>query len=164
MCWQCNASPHAGELCWTQGDLTARWRQTLRSHEMYLAKLQDRGAPLPPIFLIRALRLEGCLGDWMHTSDQGVASHIVGNCLHEIMRLAHWGATQFEQARGLGDELKAWYKSTKEKYRIDGKVTFARVKKPGEWPRFLAKAAATFIAKLVHWPNGVNQFCNIYMC
>ena len=28
-------------------------------------------------------------------------------------------------------------------YRIDGKVTFVRVKKSGEWPKFLAKAAAT---------------------
>ena len=143
MCWLCNASPKSGDLCWTKGSKHALWRRTLRSHEKYLAELSDKGKPIPALFQIRTLRLEGVFADVLHTIDQGVASHLVGNIMHDVMRQGHWGNTQSDQAAKLDQHLKAWYKSQKEGTRIDGKITFQRVKKSDDWPRLLAKAAPT---------------------
>ena len=142
MCWQCNASPH-GHLCWGRGDCRAPWRATLRSHEQYLASLAAQGLQPPAIFEIKTVRIEGVMGDVMHTLDQGVTAHVVGNVMYEVMKLGQWGSTQAEQAAGLNDDLKKHYTATKEQYRIDGKITFTRVRKTGDWPRFLGKAAAT---------------------
>eukprot|EP00959_Pyramimonas_sp_CCMP1952_P285274 5964947-Pyramimonas_sp.AAC.1 len=84
------------------------------------------------------------MADLMHTLDQGVTSHVVGNVMYEVMQLGHWGPTQAEQAKGLYNDLRDYYKDVKEEYRIDGKINFSRVRKAAtEWPVFLAKAAAT---------------------
>eukprot|EP00972_Heterocapsa_arctica_P034977 5148832-Heterocapsa_arctica.AAC.1 len=54
-----------------------------------------------------------------------------------------WGANQEQRAAVLNEKLKEYYQRTKEKHRIDGRLTFARIKKSGDWPKFLGKAAST---------------------
>jgi hypothetical protein len=113
------------------------------THESYLNELQLAGKPIPALFEIRTLRIEGVLGDAMHTLDLGVSSHLCGNIMFEIMETAGWGSTQEERAAKLNSHLKAYYKDTKERYKVDGRVTFRRVRKSGDWPKFLGKAAST---------------------
>jgi len=143
MCWMCNASPD-GPLCWARNDPAAPWRGTLHSHESYLAWLAAQGLPVPCIFLIRTLRLEGVLADVMHTMCLGVTAHVCGNIMHEVMEAnPGWGATQADRVRSLDARLGRWYKETKEEHKVNGKLTYARIKKPGDWPKFLGKAAST---------------------
>ena len=140
MCWKCKASPHSGELCWTRHSMQAGWRRTLRTHDSWVQEVRDRGGELPAIFQIRTLRLEGVLGDAMHTIDQGITPSLVANVMCEVMET--FGGNQDTKAKALDKHLKDWYKTTKEEYRIDGKLTYNRVKKSGQWPFLLCKAAA----------------------
>lgn len=143
MCWMCNASPD-GPLCWAKHDQDAPWRSTLQSHESYLARLAAEGHKKPNIFLVRTLRLEGVLADVMHTMCLGVAAHVCGNVMHEVMEAnPAWGATQADRCKTLKGRLDLWYKETKEQHKYDGKLTYARIKKAGDWPKFVGKAAAT---------------------
>jgi len=162
MCWICMASPD-GELRWTRGDEGAPWRGTLKSHEVYLAMLRAMGVRVPGVFHIRSLRLEGVLGDSMHTIDMGVSAHLCGNVMHEVMEANRgWGSTKADRVATLGDKLKAYYSRTKEKHRIAGKLTCQRIKKPGDWPKFLGKAADTrrlvyFAAELAKEHNSRSE-------
>lgn len=161
MCFICNASPH-GPLRWTRGDEGAPWRNTMKSHESYLALLQARFERIPSLFAIRSLRLEGVMADAMHTIDLGVASHLCGNVMCEVMETAGWGTTQAARAKVLGEKLKAYYTRTKEKHRISGKMSYFRVKQPGDWPKFLGKAADTrrlvyFAAELAKEHNSRSE-------
>ena len=143
MCWLCKASPTHGPLVWTNGLPTAGWRGTLRSHEQWLAELAASRKRIPAVFKIKTLRLEGVMCDVLRDLDQGVSSHTVGNVMVTAMNKGHWGSTQAERAAGLEQHLKSWYKSHKGMYRIEGKIPYARVRAPNDWPKFKAKAAAT---------------------
>jgi hypothetical protein len=149
MCFMCKASPRPVPLVWTNGGADAPWRRTLCTHESYIADLHRDGRRPASIFAIRTLRLEGVLADVMHTMDLGVTSHVCGNIMHEVMETAGWGSTQAARATKLNDHLQAYYKATKEKHRVDGRVTYGRVKRSGDWPKFLGKAAST--RRLVHY-------------
>ena len=142
MCFMCKASP-TGPLCWSRGDAEAPWRATMKSHESYLAELAAEHKQVPAVFAIRTLRLEGVIADAMHTIDLGVAAHLCGNVMHEVMETAGWGPTQADRAKVLSQELQAYYKRTREKHKLDGKLTYHRIKKSGDWPKFLGKAAHT---------------------
>ena len=41
------------------------------------------------------------------------------------------------------NDLKLWYKRTRSKYRLQGRLTAERVRASGDWPKLKAKAAAT---------------------
>eukprot|EP00959_Pyramimonas_sp_CCMP1952_P126167 2638337-Pyramimonas_sp.AAC.1 len=142
MCWKCNASPLQGDLCWTCTGAEAGWRKTLRSHSTYIRGLEQRGEPLPAIMGIRALRLEGILGDAMHSLDQGVTNMVVGNVMVEVMDSGDFGTNQDMKAANLDKHLKAYYKRTGERYQIDGKLSYVRIRKQGQWPSLSCKAAA----------------------
>ena len=92
MCWQCNATPRAGALCWTHSEADAGWRASLRDHQTYLAIMRVRGEEPPAVFGITTLKLEACMGDVMHTMDfgsywsRGWQHHVGGDRAHAILR------------------------------------------------------------------------------
>jgi hypothetical protein len=103
--------------------------------------------------MIKVLRLEGFLPDAMHGMDEGFTADVCGNIMHEVMETAGWGSTQPKRAEQLDQELKKHYKEIKETVKIDGRITYDRVKMSGDWPVFKGKAAATrhlvpFVVKL----------------
>eukprot|EP00959_Pyramimonas_sp_CCMP1952_P421107 8821541-Pyramimonas_sp.AAC.1 len=86
MCWMCSASNAMDSpLCWTKG----AWRNTIRTHEDYINGLRAQGAPVPALFRVISLRMEGVALDCLHVLDQGISSHIIANALVEIM--GQWG-------------------------------------------------------------------------
>ena len=115
----------------------------MKSHEDYVADLVARGVPLPMLFLIEALRMEGVLIDSLHAVDQGIASHILGNIIFETMRLGQWGNNMKVQLEGLVAYLNNWYSRNRSRNRIQGKLTMERIKTSAEWPKLKAKGAAT---------------------
>ena len=143
MCWICNASNSVEALLWTMTRLGAGWRDTVRTHESYLAELAAAGKVVPALFKILSLRLEGIMCDILHAVDQGLASHLIANVLVEILGLNVWGTTQKANVAGLDKDLQAWYKATQDKTKVQGKLTYERLKTKGEWPKLKAKAAAT---------------------
>jgi hypothetical protein len=142
-CWLCSAGPDTAGLEWSEFGEGAGWRPTVRDHEKYLADLAASGKLLPGLFKIRTLRLEGVCIDVLHAIDQGVASHLSGNILAEVMEQGQWGAIKKEQIAGLQADLHRWYVANKKKYRIQGKLTWDRIKTSGDWPKLKAKAACT---------------------
>eukprot|EP00959_Pyramimonas_sp_CCMP1952_P130442 2727533-Pyramimonas_sp.AAC.1 len=142
-CWLCNASPHEGHLCCFNVSSDAGWRGTLRSHESYLRNCVDTGAEPCVLMKIKTLRLEGFLPDAMHGMGEGFTAEVAGNVMYEFMEAPGWGSNQKERAARLNDDLQKHYKTTKESVRVDGKITYERVKASGDWPLLKAKAAAT---------------------
>jgi hypothetical protein len=146
MCFMCLASAMDNALSWTSAARGAGWRPTIRSHESYLAELIAAGKSLCGLFLIPGLRLEGVMVDVLHTVDLGLAAHIIANIFVEVMRLGHWGKTQEDTAKGLQADIHEWYK-TQDKdtkaSKIQGEVTYERIKTSDDWPKLKAKAAAT---------------------
>jgi hypothetical protein len=143
MCPWCRASPREGPLCWTTTSQTAKWRSTMKTHDSYLADCERTGTPVCDLFNCKTLCLEGCVSDVLHAMDEGLLPEILGNTMVEVMQRGQWGATQKLKAQGLDAHLRAWYSEVKEKTTIAGKITWERVRPPGEWPFFKAKAAAT---------------------
>jgi hypothetical protein len=102
--------------------------------------LLERGDPLPKIFLILSLRIEGVLIDAMHCCDQGISPHILANCIIEM--LPTFGPNQKDQVQALRTDLDRWYKANKGRHRIQGKLTFERLRTKSDWPKLKCKAAA----------------------
>ena len=59
------------------------------------------------------------------------------------MELGHWGRSHDAQVQGLQNDMKEWYKATGDKTKIQGELTFSRIRTSGDWPKLKAKAAAT---------------------
>jgi hypothetical protein len=143
MCFVCNASNSLDDLLWTNGTLGAGWRCTIRTHASYTAERLATGRPLPNLFKIRTLVLEGIMIDVLHAVDQGVSSHVAANVFVEVMDLGVFGATNAEAVAGLEEDLQSWYDANKGVYKIQGELNFSRIKTSGDWPKLKAKAAAT---------------------
>ena len=91
------------------------------------------------------LRLSCVMVDILHTIDQGVGSHIVANIIwyYAVLMAVFGGATYAERINRCENDLKLWYKRTRSKYRLQGRLTAERVRASGDWPKLKAKAAAT---------------------
>ena len=137
-CYVCGATL-TGATHW----LGQGWRGTIKTHESYTSDLQLAGVELPVLFLILTLCHEGVMPDVLHVVDQCIASHIIANVFIEIMALGHWGSNQGEHIEGLQDDLNDWYKDVGESSRIQGQLTFSRIRSSGDWPKLKAKAGAT---------------------
>ena len=87
------------DLKWTNANDDAPWRTTKRTHADYMALLEREGKPIPILFLILTLRLEGVMFDVLHAMDQGVAVHLVANTMVEVM--PRWSANEADRAKGL---------------------------------------------------------------
>lgn len=146
MCWMCKASSTIRHLAWTRFGADAGWRETRWTHTSYLDYL--RGANLVVPALLTAFvgfRLECVMVDVLHTVDQGVASHIIGNVfwLIAVQRLAFGRGSREEIIKRLDKHLRGWYSRTRCESHVQGKLTVDRVRTSGGWPKLKAKAAAT---------------------
>jgi hypothetical protein len=155
MCWCCRASSTIRALSWTNFSPGAEWRNTLWTHETYVAHLLAQGLPIPILLsLATGLRLESIMIDVLHTIDLGVAAHIIGNILFifGVMRAVFGGSTYVERIARVSEALTAWYKRTKCSSRIQGALTLERIRPTGQWPKLKAKAAACrHMARFALW-------------
>ena len=144
MCPWCKANNVESPLSWTDFSDVAGWRPTIWTHESWLAHLRHSGKEYSILFDIVGLRIECVMIDVLHTVDQGIASHIIGNVFWELVSAKVWVPTnQPDNVAKLNELLTQWYKDNKDKYRVQGKLTIERLRQDGGWPRFKAKAAAT---------------------
>ena len=60
-----------------------------------------------------------------------------------ILELGHWGETQEIQTKGLEKQMHLWFKRNQQASKIQGKLTFSRLRSSKEWPKLKAKAACT---------------------
>ena len=156
MCWLCKASNVHPSLFWTNFNSSAGWRKTIWTHEAYLSFLESSGAEPSGLFGIRGLRVEMIMGDVLHAVDLGVAAHVAGNILFEL--LPKFGRNQEEQVKQLQLAMQEYYKNSKVASRMDGRLTLDRLRTKGQWPKLKAKAAAVrnlipFVAALARQHN-----------
>ena len=170
MCWICGASP-TGCKGFCNVSKAAAWRATYKSHESYIASQTAKGKQPCALMGIKVLRLEGFLPDAMHGMDEGFTAEVAGNVLYECMESDGYGSNQANRADKMDAELKAHYKATKESVKIDGKLTYARVKESSEYPVLKAKAAATrhivpFLVRLAerHNTNTIHDQRRLFIC
>ena len=148
MCWMCRASSTIKDLAFSNFAPRSGWRRTRWTHESYLAHLRGLGLAIPALLIcIIGFRLECVAIDTLHTVDQGVASHIIGNVfwLIAVKKKAFGGSTQDQQIKNLDSHLRKWYQATKTRKRsmVQGKLTKERIKTSKDWPKLKCKAAAT---------------------
>ena len=155
MCFCCRASSTIKALSWTNCSPDAGWRDTLWTHDAYVAHLLDQGRPIPILLsLVIGLRLESIMIDVLHTIDLGVAAHIIGNILFifGVLRAVFGGSVYTERVAKMFEALKAWYSRTKCTSKIQGKLTLDRIRPNGDWPKLKAKAAAVrHMARFCLW-------------
>lgn len=145
-CWICSASNNQADRFWTDFSDNAGWRSAIRTDESWKAELRAAGKPVPNLFAIRGMRLEGVMVDTLHAVDQGLASHGIANVFVEVMSLGHWGSNQKSQAEGLQKDIHSWYSSaskTIKSSKVQGQLIYDRIKTSNDWPKLKAKAAAT---------------------
>ena len=75
--------------------------------------------------------------DVLHAVDQGVAQHVIGNILSEVV------GTFPDGVAGLWRDMKQWYKRTKCEYKLTAKLTAEHLKTSASYPKLKAKAAQT---------------------
>jgi hypothetical protein len=144
MCWMCLASSVIAGLLYTDCSRQAGRRHTHFTHQSYLAYLADHNLVLPTLLaLCIGFRLECILVDVLHAADLGMTAHIIGNILWETVRNHSWGgSTQEDNVALLAKDLASWYKTTKCKVRLQGKLTKERIRADGKFPKLKAKGAA----------------------
>ena len=69
-----------------------------------------KGRPIPVIFLLNGMRVEGIMIDILHTVDLGVTAHVLGNIFVEVMASGVWGTNQATSAAGLHEAVRDWEK------------------------------------------------------
>ena len=146
MCFLCRASSKIRALAWTNCGPEAGWRSTRWSHETYIEFLRGAGLAIPVLlWLVIGFRLECVMVDVLHTVDQGIASHIVGNVLWymAVVKGVLGGETIATKVELLDKHLNAWYKANKCSSKIQGKLSHQRLRSTDGWPKLKAKAAAT---------------------
>ena len=108
--------------------------------------LRVAGLALPILFVaLIGFRLECIHIDVLHTTDQGVSSHIAGNVMWHIavVKRCLGGTTQAQNIQKLQECLVKWYKSTKCQRRLQGALSIERIRSQSDWPKLKGKAAAT---------------------
>ena len=114
MCWLCHAQQGSAACAdnlklLNDGAGKGGWRARRRTHEEFIAGLLAAGQPMPGLFRIVSLRLEGVMADVLHAIDQGVASHLVGNAWWELKEV--FGAsTQARRIVLLVADRKRWHR------------------------------------------------------
>ena len=142
MCFRCKASSTIQSVAWTDCGPRAGWRDTRWSHEGYLAFLRASGFAIPVLLmLVIGFRLECVAIDVLHTVDQGVASHIIGNILWHVgvVRAALGRGTIEEKVQLLDKDLARWYKETAAKSKLQGHLTEPRLRSNNGWPKLEGK-------------------------
>ena len=126
--------------------------------------LRVLGLAIPVLFMavvgVIGLRLECVTIDVLHAVDQGFASDVIGNILWYLacIRKVFGNYVQAKCVAMLQDHLSAWYKRTKCKDRLRGKLGVEDLRKQGEYPKLRAKAAATrHLAPYVK--DLITEFC-----
>jgi hypothetical protein len=140
-CFLCNATSGAGPLNCYNAALDAGWRPGILSHASYCAQVHANGDELSALYGIDALCHEGVTVDVLHAVDQGLASHVVANTFVELIH--PWGPNQAARTAALEARIKTYYDVNRESSKIQGKLTFERLKTSNDWPKLKAKAAAT---------------------
>ena len=82
MCWKCEASNTLRHSGWTNAGPRAGWRRTRLTHHSDIADLIAAGLAVPALLTaVIGFRHQCVQIDVLHTVDQGVASHIIGNVM-----------------------------------------------------------------------------------
>ena len=137
MCWLCQASAD-GPLKFTDCSTGAAWRGTRRSHDSFLAEKAAKGEPVPVLLThVKGLRLDCIMIDVMHTVDQGVASHIIGNIFFECISMRVWGGPNQEvNLKHLMTAMKQYYREHKDiDSKLQGTLTMERTRTSNGWPK-----------------------------
>lgn len=146
MCWMCLASSVIAHLRFIDCYYQAGRRSTKFTHETYLARMKERGLPVPAVMLhIIGFRLECIVVDYLHAYGLGVSGHIIGNILWETVRYTCWGATtQDANCAWMAKDLDGWYKRTKYTSILRTVLKKETVRPDGEYPKLRgAKANAS---------------------
>ena len=144
MCWMCLASGNIPNLLYTNSNADAGWRDTLFTHESYLAYQHAAGLAIPVLLsLVVGLRLCAFLVDTLHAVDLGVNAHLLGNVfwVMTVRRRVFGGRTQADAVANLETHMKAWIKRTKCPANLRGKLTVERLRTSAGWPKFRCKGA-----------------------
>ena len=137
MCWMCRASNQHRDRLWTQFGPDAGWRQNMFTHATWIEYCLGKGKGVVLLTQIDGFVLGMVHIDVLHTVDQGVASHVIGNIFSELVDTFPDGIS------GLWSDMKKWYGKTKCQNKLTAKLTTDRMKTSAGYPKLKAKAAQT---------------------
>ena len=101
VCWKCqaNATSHP----YTDASLTATWRLTRITHEIFLSTCLLSNLFVSPLFLLPGFRIEYVTADLMHCVCLGIVQYCLGNIIFEICFGKEMGGTIGKSGETLGE-------------------------------------------------------------
>ena len=144
MCWMCLASGTIEHLLFTNCRANAPWRDTIFTHDSYLAHQHANGLVLPVLLaLVVGFRLDMFMVDTLHAVDLGMCAHVLGNIfwIMAVRRRVLGGRTHALAIANLETYIKSWVKRTRCPSGLRGKLTVERVRTSNGWPKLKCKGA-----------------------
>ena len=142
MCWLCKATPST----WKAQSLEERQAQSLQKAD-WLANLEERGKAASPFFQLANLSNKSMKPDWMRVMDEGIASSIAGQCIHEFQKYC--------PGRNKDLRTKELYKMIKSIYEKEGTAHSMRLQKLSVKDYQKAKKSPELEGKAAH----IRGFC-----
>ena len=127
--------------------------------------MASKGLKLSGIFAIRGFRLEGVVIDAMHCVDLGCAMHIIGNILHEMVKMRSLGRNMGIAMQTLWEMLRVYYTTLSRTTSRLQSLSLEDIRRRGKSPKLSAKTAQTrhlagFALELAQKYNSGNDHDN----
>jgi hypothetical protein len=150
-CYKCRAN--FTTLPFTDPSLSALWRSTILTHEVYMQMCRLKGWFIPGLFDLPGFRAEYVSVDLMHTGDLGICLYLYGNVLWDLM--VDLGGNASSPGKALGELMFLIRNASKaigQQRPPFNKLTVGMLKQPGKAPKLKIKAAESryFLPVLLH--------------
>ena len=114
-CWMCNAELSDGVMCYKHLGPLAPHRQTLISHQEYLAACAREAAEVSALFESPGTMLEHTAPDSMHGGDAGVFCDCIGSLFWLHVTNRRWFGSVEQGLRALNNDLNGYYAAHRDR-------------------------------------------------
>ena len=141
-CWMCQATLSQGERCFHNFSAEAPHRDTLISHEDYLAGCAQEAVQPSNLFTCPGVLLEHLCVDSMHAGDLGTFQDAIGSLFWIEISHKPWHRNQRTGLLRLNADLKRYYAANKDlKLSSIYPIVLSQIKGEGHYPMLKSKAA-----------------------
>ena len=136
-----------------QVDCNACWKGTELTHWQVLERILRNGHAINPLLQVPWFKCSLCRADWLHVSDQGVASDFLGN-LFKICEEKLEGASIKARVKVLSTKMQNWCRDNNVQDRMDCLL-------PAHWTQkkkgFKLRASAAQVRALVPFGQALAE-------
>ncbi len=138
ICYMCSAA-NGGDDDFRDCSLNAKWRETRRGVQDFLAEQAQNGIVPSRIFSVPGFRPACVMVDWLHTLDLGISQDIVGQLFYEVLPLLG-GPNRKAQVDLLWQRIRVFYREHSTPSRLEN-LSLEMIKEAKTPAKLRSKAA-----------------------